>query len=211
MDQLVDEAGFRKIDAARRRVGHLHGVAGRARQRNDRLARATPWKPRRSPGCCCSGRCSTPPTASPTGGPPRGRTCRRMAFDWERQHAVLAVDHLSVLDHQRLLRAVAVPGAQPAHARPARPAAGLAAQVDRRAAASCCGRCTSASGSRRSTGAPALLFNALRGFDQPFNQAPSLHIALAVILWDWYRQFIPAALGAAGAARVGLRRSAPRC
>jgi hypothetical protein len=35
-----------------------------------------------------------------------------------------------------------------------------------------------------------LLFNALRGFDQPFNQAPSLHIALAVILWDWYRQFI---------------------
>jgi hypothetical protein len=39
-------------------------------------------------------------------------------------------------------------------------------------------------------GAPAFLFNALRGFDQPFNQAPSLHIALAVILWDWYRQFI---------------------
>ncbi|MDO5652889.1 MAG: phosphatase PAP2/dual specificity phosphatase family protein [Brachymonas sp.] len=41
-------------------------------------------------------------------------------------------------------------------------------------------------------GAPALLFNALRGFDKPFNQAPSLHIALAVILWDWYRQFIHA-------------------
>jgi hypothetical protein len=39
-------------------------------------------------------------------------------------------------------------------------------------------------------GAPAFLFNALRGFDQPFNQAPSLHIALAVILWDWYRQFL---------------------
>lgn len=38
-------------------------------------------------------------------------------------------------------------------------------------------------------GAPGLLFAALRGFDQPFNQAPSLHIALAVILWDWYRQF----------------------
>ncbi|MFV0679843.1 phosphatase PAP2/dual specificity phosphatase family protein [Ottowia sp.] len=37
-------------------------------------------------------------------------------------------------------------------------------------------------------GAAAWLFNALRGFDQPFNQAPSLHIALAVILWDWYRQ-----------------------
>ncbi|MGQ3129531.1 phosphatase PAP2 family protein, partial [Variovorax sp.] len=39
-------------------------------------------------------------------------------------------------------------------------------------------------------GAPAFLFAALRGFDQPYNQAPSLHIALAVILWDWYRQFI---------------------
>ena len=41
-------------------------------------------------------------------------------------------------------------------------------------------------------GAPAFLFNALRGFDQPFNQAPSLHIALAVILWDWYRRLIQA-------------------
>ena len=42
------------------------------------------------------------------------------------------------------------------------------------------------------SGTPAFLFNALRGFDQPFNQAPSLHIALAVILWDWYRQLIQA-------------------
>uniref|UniRef100_UPI00097BD337 phosphatase PAP2 family protein n=1 Tax=Pelomonas sp. KK5 TaxID=1855730 RepID=UPI00097BD337 len=40
------------------------------------------------------------------------------------------------------------------------------------------------------SGAPALLFDALRGFDKPFNQAPSLHIALALILWDWYRQFL---------------------
>lgn len=39
-------------------------------------------------------------------------------------------------------------------------------------------------------GTPALLFNALRGFDKPFNQAPSLHIALAVILWDLYRRII---------------------
>jgi len=39
-------------------------------------------------------------------------------------------------------------------------------------------------------GAPAFLFAALRSFDQPFNQAPSLHIALAVILWDWYRRLI---------------------
>jgi protein-tyrosine phosphatase len=41
-------------------------------------------------------------------------------------------------------------------------------------------------------GAPAFLFDALRGFDQPFNQAPSLHIALAVILWDWYRRLVHA-------------------
>ncbi|GAA4352995.1 phosphatase PAP2/dual specificity phosphatase family protein [Variovorax defluvii] len=41
-------------------------------------------------------------------------------------------------------------------------------------------------------GAPAFLFDALRGFDQPFNQAPSLHIALAVILWDFYRRRIHA-------------------
>jgi hypothetical protein len=31
------------------------------------------------------------------------------------------------------------------------------------------------------------LFAALRGFDQPFNQAPSLHVALAVILWTRFR------------------------
>lgn len=31
-----------------------------------------------------------------------------------------------------------------------------------------------------------ILFDALAGFDQPFNQLPSLHIALAVILWALY-------------------------
>jgi hypothetical protein len=39
-------------------------------------------------------------------------------------------------------------------------------------------------------GAPGVLFDALRGFDKPFNQAPSLHIALLVILWDLYRRLI---------------------
>ncbi|MDO9402821.1 MAG: phosphatase PAP2/dual specificity phosphatase family protein [Polaromonas sp.] len=43
------------------------------------------------------------------------------------------------------------------------------------------------------SGPPAFLFAALRGFDQPFNQAPSLHIALAVILWDFYRRLLPTA------------------
>ncbi len=41
-------------------------------------------------------------------------------------------------------------------------------------------------------GAAGWLFAALRGFDKPFNQAPSLHIALAVILWDLYRRLITA-------------------
>jgi protein-tyrosine phosphatase len=45
-------------------------------------------------------------------------------------------------------------------------------------------------GQPEATGAAGLLFAALRGFDQPFNQAPSLHIALAVILWDLYRRVI---------------------
>jgi predicted protein tyrosine phosphatase len=40
-------------------------------------------------------------------------------------------------------------------------------------------------------GAAGFMFAALRGFDQPFNQAPSLHIALVVILWDLYRRLIP--------------------
>ena len=40
-------------------------------------------------------------------------------------------------------------------------------------------------------GAAGWLFAALRGFDKPFNQAPSLHIALTVILWDLYRRRLP--------------------
>ncbi len=31
------------------------------------------------------------------------------------------------------------------------------------------------------------MFDALAGFDLPFNQAPSLHIVLLLILWDFYR------------------------
>jgi hypothetical protein len=39
-------------------------------------------------------------------------------------------------------------------------------------------------------GAAGVLFDALRGFDKPFNQAPSLHITLVVILWDLYRRLV---------------------
>ncbi|MEB5477130.1 phosphatase PAP2/dual specificity phosphatase family protein [Acinetobacter pollinis] len=33
-----------------------------------------------------------------------------------------------------------------------------------------------------------LMFNTLMGFDRPFNQAPSLHIVLLIILWVFYAQ-----------------------
>lgn len=43
-------------------------------------------------------------------------------------------------------------------------------------------------GAPEAHGAAAFLFDALRAFDAPYNQAPSLHIALALILWDFYRR-----------------------
>ncbi len=36
-------------------------------------------------------------------------------------------------------------------------------------------------------GLPGFMFDVLGGFDKPFNQAPSLHIALLVIIWDHWR------------------------
>ena len=41
------------------------------------------------------------------------------------------------------------------------------------------------------TGLPGFLFAVLGGFDRPFNQAPSLHIALLVILWELYLRHLP--------------------
>lgn len=40
-------------------------------------------------------------------------------------------------------------------------------------------------------GLPGMLFDALTSFDKPFNQAPSLHIALLVILWQLYAKHLP--------------------
>lgn len=37
------------------------------------------------------------------------------------------------------------------------------------------------------------LFDALTSFDQVFNEAPSLHVSLAVILWAHYRRHLPSA------------------
>jgi len=37
------------------------------------------------------------------------------------------------------------------------------------------------------TGLPGFMFAVLGGFDKPFNQAPSLHIALLVIIWEHWR------------------------
>ncbi len=46
-------------------------------------------------------------------------------------------------------------------------------------------------------GLPGFMFDVLGGFDKPFNQAPSLHIALLVIIWDHWRRRL------AGAWRAG--------
>jgi hypothetical protein len=43
----------------------------------------------------------------------------------------------------------------------------------------------------KTTGFPGFLFDALTSFDQPFNQAPSLHIAICVILWALYVRHVP--------------------
>ncbi len=45
-----------------------------------------------------------------------------------------------------------------------------------------------------SDGIPGMFFAALTSFDKPFNQAPSLHIALLAILWDLYRRLLPRGL-----------------
>ncbi|MDB5986428.1 MAG: serine/threonine protein phosphatase [Nevskia sp.] len=40
------------------------------------------------------------------------------------------------------------------------------------------------------SGLPDLLFRLLGTVDHPYNQAPSLHVALLVILWDCYRKHL---------------------
>jgi membrane-associated phospholipid phosphatase len=43
----------------------------------------------------------------------------------------------------------------------------------------------------QATGVAGALFDVLTSFDKPFNQAPSLHIALLVILWPLYARHVP--------------------
>ncbi|AVP96985.1 serine/threonine protein phosphatase [Ahniella affigens] len=40
-------------------------------------------------------------------------------------------------------------------------------------------------------GLAGFMFEALGSFDKPYNQWPSLHIALLMILWDFYRRLLP--------------------
>ncbi len=40
-------------------------------------------------------------------------------------------------------------------------------------------------------GLSGFLFDTLAGFDKPYNQAPSLHIALLVVLWQFYARHVP--------------------
>ena len=51
-------------------------------------------------------------------------------------------------------------------------------------------------------GLPGFLFAVLGGFDKPFNQAPSLHIALLVIIWDHLRGIVSRGAGAGRLARL---------
>ncbi len=44
------------------------------------------------------------------------------------------------------------------------------------------------------SGVPGFMFTVLGGFDKPFNQAPSLHIALLIIIWDHLRRKMPPAM-----------------
>ncbi|MBX4948061.1 phosphatase PAP2/dual specificity phosphatase family protein [Rhizobium binae] len=41
------------------------------------------------------------------------------------------------------------------------------------------------------SGLPGFMFDVLGGFDKPFNQAPSLHVALLVVIWDHLRGRLP--------------------
>jgi len=43
----------------------------------------------------------------------------------------------------------------------------------------------------QTSGLVGFLFDALGSFDKPFNQAPSLHVALTVILWSLYSRHLP--------------------
>lgn len=40
------------------------------------------------------------------------------------------------------------------------------------------------------TGFFGMLFDLLMGFDKPFNQAPSLHVAISVVLWSFYIRYV---------------------
>lgn len=41
------------------------------------------------------------------------------------------------------------------------------------------------------SGALGLFFDGLRNFDQPFNMWPSLHVAVAIVVWDALRRQVP--------------------
>lgn len=54
------------------------------------------------------------------------------------------------------------------------------------------------------TGAIGLLFDLLHGLDLPYNRAPSLHVAMVVILWALYADVLRGAVRVAVGAWLGL-------
>ena len=204
MDQLVEAAGFRKIDAAHRRVGHLHGLAGACAPAPMKPARGPrPWK-RAAAWLALLG-----PLFYATYGFANWWAATRahvpaLVFDWERD---VPFWPWTIFPYWTINAFYALSLFLARDRHDARPPCGAAADgAGRRGQpASSLWPLRFTFGQPAVEGAPAFLFDALRGFDQPFNQAPSLHIALAVILWDWYRRLLHARWARARAARLGLR------
>ena len=192
-------------------MGHFHRVGGRADRLVSRTetpaASALEPRPWRRAICWLA---FLAPFFYLTYGAANSLAARRQRCSLHRvrvgtPHSVSRLDHHSVLVDQRLLWSVALRLRNESRARYPWPApAHRAGRGGRRA--SFCFRSSSRFSSRRPT-ACRLLFAALTSFDKPFNQAPSLHIALLVILWRLYAKHLPRlrAMAAAHLVRAGRR------
>ncbi len=200
MDQLVAAAGFAKIDAAHRRMGYLHASAWHGGRHSDlgRGSRRQAKSARRRAHAALAAGLRVARAAGPVvlrhlwlgalGRIAGARTCQPIVFDWERHIPFLAVDRscltgrsmrsygLSLFlcrDRDELDTHAAAPADRPDGRDSALPDRAVAAHLHHRPT---------------TTGIFGPLFAALRDVvDKPFNQAPSLHIALLVILWAAFR------------------------